>query len=178
VFAGRADARDARRAGPKIADALVIDGEQREVLTLARTLGVSAKRLLGWEPTERHEHFDADGNLTGVTVVTREAEWDDFERERLIGLAVYERGVCACGFHESVASDRENHFTFEDSTCPVCRGAARYARMQAATDERQRDDNAAPATPRPGDGRRTFIRRLSATEVVERRASRGAGSTR
>ena len=30
---------------------------------------------------ERHDHFDAEGNRTGHTIVTREAEWDDDSRQ-------------------------------------------------------------------------------------------------
>lgn len=38
-----------------------------------------------------HEHFDAAGNLTGTTVVTRESEWDDSARGRAMQLAEHER---------------------------------------------------------------------------------------
>lgn len=48
-------------------------------------------------PTEVHEHYDADGNYTGKTVVTRESEWDDETRERALNLTAYDESLCACG---------------------------------------------------------------------------------
>jgi hypothetical protein len=48
-------------------------------------------------PTEVHEHFDADGVLTGTTVVTRESAWDDTTRQRAIDLYRYENDLCRCG---------------------------------------------------------------------------------
>jgi hypothetical protein len=109
--------------------------------------------------------------------VTREAEWTDAERLRMLSLAEYERGVCDCGLHESLASDAANHFTFETRTCPVCRGIDRFARIQGAADEsvrKQRGDNAPPGTPDPADGRRLFVKQLSPGEVDEIRSRRGA----
>lgn len=124
---------------------------------------------MGWEPEERHEHYDADGNLTGYTVVTREAEWDDRQRERMLALAYYERGVCDCGFHESVATDRANTFTFETKVCPLCRASAKMNRIQASADEtadNQLGEKAPPGAPRAADGRRTFLRQLTPLEVA------------
>lgn len=48
-------------------------------------------------PTEVHEHFDADGNPTGHTVVTRESPWDDTSRDRALALHAYETDMCKCG---------------------------------------------------------------------------------
>lgn len=44
-----------------------------------------------------HEHFDAAGNKTGHTVVTRESLWDDSSRARAMRLHDYERSICTCG---------------------------------------------------------------------------------
>lgn len=49
---------------------------------------MSLRRFDGDEPAERHEHYDAEGNLTGVTVVTREPEWDERARTEALA-AVY-----------------------------------------------------------------------------------------
>lgn len=133
---------------------------------------MSERRLLGWEPEERHEHHDAEGNLTGFTVVVREPEWDDLERDKLLALAEYEAGVCECGYHESLTGDRDNFFTFETKTCPVCKGSEQHRRMQEEADKRATVEGMPPSAPRPGDGRRTFVRRLSPTEVEERRSRR------
>lgn len=44
-----------------------------------------------------HEHYDAEGKLTGTTVITRESEWDDETRDRVLLLAGYEDTLCRCG---------------------------------------------------------------------------------
>lgn len=182
----RADARGGRCAGPKrIAAGYVRNVAERDRADLARTLGISIKRLLGWEPAERHEHFDANGVLTGFTVVTREPEWDDAERDRMLALAVYEAGVCTCGYHVSLTSDLDNTFTFEDRKCNVCAGIKRYGRLQSAQDE-QADKELGPSPPphaaRAGDGRHTGVRMLTALEAAERREQlehrRGQGEPR
>lgn len=155
-----------------MAERLVREPAERARLDLARRLGISPRRLLGWEPAERHEQYDADGNLVGFTVVVREPEWSDDDRNRLLALGLYEDGVCDCGFHESVATDMTNHFTFENRTCPLCRGGARWARMQAADDDTQRKahgENPPPGTPDPADGRRTYTKLLSPAEVEQMR---------
>lgn len=155
--------------GAKIAEGLVGAPDERDRLSLARSLGISEKRLLGWEPEERHEHYDAEGNLTGFTIVTREVEWDDRQRARMEALSIYERGVCSCGFHESLTNDKANAFTFEVKTCPVCRGAAKFDRIQQHSDEQSDKtlgDNPPPGLSRSADGRRTFIRQMSPLEVA------------
>lgn len=88
-----------------------------------------------------------------------------------MALRHFQGGVCACGIHQSLTADKANVFTFEKQTCPVCKGLAQYQRVLAAED-RSADDkvkDAPPATPRPSDGRRLFVRQLSAMEVAARR---------
>ncbi|GHJ59130.1 hypothetical protein NOK12_16480 [Nocardioides sp. OK12] len=170
---GGPDARGAWCEGAgKIAEDLVGDPRHVSRLRLARSLGVSERTLLGWVPEERHEHYDPEGNLTGYTVVVREAEWDDLERDKMLGLDEYEAGICACGFHQSLADDRENFFTFETRTCSVCKGQAQFSRQQHDADQRATPEDASPASPRPGDGRHTYTRRMSPSEVEERRSRR------
>ena len=92
--------------------------------------------------------------------VTREPEWDDAERNQMLALDAYERGVCACGFHESLIDPTTLHVTFEDRVCPVCAGAAQYGRVLSARDEefsKALGKDASPREKRPADGRRTFI---------------------
>lgn len=113
--------------------------------------------------------------MTGWTVVTRETEWDDRQRDRLLALGLYESGVCECGFHRKVASDTDNLFTFQTETCPVCRGVARMSRMQEREDEEEAKrlgEKPAPSTPRLADGRRTFVRQLPPAEAAEMRAQK------
>lgn len=94
----------------------------------------------------------------------------------MLGLSLYEAGVCECGHHSSLTNDTDNVFTFEDRRCNVCAGVARYARLQAKQDEqadKSLGDNPAPHASRAADGRRTFIRQMSPLEIAERRESRG-----
>jgi hypothetical protein len=156
-----------------MAERLVRQPGERARLKLAERLGVSYRRLHGWEPTERHEHFGADGNLTGWTVVTREPEWDDAERNRLLALAQYEAECHDCGFHWSVLDDPGNVFMPEFKTCPVCRGATRFSRIQDNADKAMREQNKDnPIAPDPADGRNLFMRQLSADEAAAMREGR------
>lgn len=94
----------------------------------------------------------------------------------MLGLAIYESGICECGHHSSLTHNLENVFTFEDDRCPVCAGVARYARLRAKQDEaadKALGENPAPHMARAADGRRTFVRQMSPLEVAERRESRG-----
>lgn len=91
----------------------------------------------------------------------------------MLALEVYERGICACGFHEDLTDPERHFYTLETKTCPVCAGLAKYGRVQHEADERVRKarGESAPVTePDPADGRRTFIRPLSPAEVEKRRA--------
>lgn len=109
-------------------------------------------------------------------VVETEPEWDDDERTQMRGLVAFEAGVCKCGFHSSLTSDKSNYFTFEDRRCPVCAAADRQGRIQNAADDAAKKaagENPPPGSPLPGDGRLTYIRRMSEAEVAERRARRG-----
>lgn len=162
---------------PKIIERLVRDKGLRDELTTARALGISRKRLLGWESTETQEYvyeydvYGRRGKLLEVITV-REPEWDDESRAEMLALADYEAGICACGFHESVAKDQaNNHFGFEVDQCPVCAGRAQYARLQskedAEEDDRLEKVEAAPTDPRPADGRRVFMRMTPAGSVAE-----------
>lgn len=92
----------------------------------------------------------------------------------MIGLARFEAKVCDCGFHEALARDPGNHFTFDVDACPVCKGAAQYGRVLAASDEQARKalgENRPPATPDPADGRRVLTRLMAADEVAARRTN-------
>lgn len=104
--------------------------------------------------------------MASVTA-TREPEWDDAERDQMLALQAYERGVCECGFHESQIDPAKLFVTFEDRVCPVCAGADVHARVKLANDGDT--SKASPKEPRPADGRRTYIRRLSPEEVENAR---------
>lgn len=100
----------------------------------------------------------------------------------MLALGRYQARICRCGFHESLTADPANHFTFDVRVCPVCRGAAQFARTQDAADARHRKthsrDNEAAPGPDPADGRRMFTRLLSPQEAATRRNSPVGGATR
>lgn len=77
-------------------------------------------------PSEVHEHFDADGTLTGTTVVTRESAWDEESRERALALQVYEAGICGCGCNQPVgeAYDPKQPYKVSSFTCNAGRAIA------------------------------------------------------
>lgn len=57
-------------------------------------MGISPKRLLGWEPRTFY-HYDDDGRLVSSTV---EPEWDEEQRGWLFALDDYEADLCdGCG---------------------------------------------------------------------------------
>jgi hypothetical protein len=68
-------------------------------------------------PAETHEHYDADGVLTGTTVVQRESEWTDLARERALALGVWEASRCgSCGNYGTLVMlpSETRHVTWED----------------------------------------------------------------
>ena len=81
------------------------------------------RRFLGWESTERHEHFDTEGNPTGVTIVTRESEWDDEARMQAFEAWEYERLTRRCGHHPATAFDATHGRLVEHQrlVCEDCR---------------------------------------------------------
>jgi hypothetical protein len=94
------------------------------------------------------------------------------------GLAAYERGICDCGFHESLTGDKANHFTFGTRTCPVCAGWDRYKRILGAQDEKMRaplGENPPANRVDPADGRRDFPRLQTPAEVEAEAAKRRQG---
>lgn len=161
-----------------MAERLAKQPQEVERLRLARSLGQSYKRLHGWEPRRTQRGYDREGQRVALAdaweiVVETEPEWDDEERGRMLSLGRYENGVHECGFHTSIANDPTIHFTFEDDTCILCRGAAQYARIQEANDKQIRKshgENPPPGTPDPADGRTTRARIMSPAEVEARRA--------
>lgn len=105
--------------------------------------------------------------------MTHEPEWDDEQREAMLGLRIYQGGVCSgCGFHHSVTANKANLFAPEDRFCNVCKGVAQWTRVQHKHDEAQvarLGDRPSPMATRPTDGRTTVIRRLSPLEAEARK---------
>ena len=152
-----------------MAERLVGLPRERDVLRLAERLKTSERRILGWEPQERHEHYDiVDGEpvLTGVTIVTREPEWDDLTRTRHLALAEYDAGVHdVCGLHESIAST-DPRWLLETRTCPVC--ADMEAALRARDEiEREEEKDYPESERRLSDGRTTSLRLRTPVELAQ-----------
>jgi hypothetical protein len=163
-----------------MAERLVGQPQEVERLRLALRIGISYKRLHGWEPSTVQRGYDRDGNRVALAeaweVVTEvESEWDDQERSRFIALGAYEADICKCGFHKSLTSDKRNHFTFVEERCPVCAGVDKYDRIQQERDstyEKSLGDSPMPGAQRPADGRSTFTKRMTVAEVAAARADK------
>lgn len=101
-----------------------------------------------------------------------EPEWDDETRNLAEGLDMHERQSCpGCGLHESITSDPDAAFTFEERTCPVCQGQDGYARILAERDNKwhEHNQNVSAAARQPSDGRMVFMRPMSPDEVEARK---------
>lgn len=102
----------------------------RAEVTAARTLGISYKRLLGWEPTTVYEYDEA-----GRMVTSRpEVEWDDTEREWMLALAEWEATeVCPmCGWPKDVCQARESENALEVPPPTRCHVVTAIRRAQEA----------------------------------------------
>ena len=101
------------------------------------------------------------------TVVTREIEWDDLEREKMAALVQYRSEICDCGLHRSVA-DEDPDLELTRRQCPVCAGIARGMREIHSQDERDVEalgKTPAPNAERPGDGRSFGLRSKVSPEI-------------
>lgn len=127
---------------------------------------MTPREFLGWVPAERHVHYDADGNQAGYTIVERESRIDDSDRAELLALAQHDAEVGPCGYHPLIASDPTNTFTPETQVCPVCAAMDLWNRVLNEQDNVPHD---APAkTPRPSDGRHSYMRMLTPEQAAAR----------
>lgn len=90
----------------------------------------------------------------------------------MLGLAIYEAGVCRCGWHTRLTTDPQVDFGLEyGEPCQVCAAFARNARSEQHADDQIRKkigDN--PLAPHPGDGRRVLAQ-LKPPRVGQSRVS-------
>lgn len=94
------------------------------------------------------------------TVVTRDAEWDDLERDKMHALTEYEAEICACGLHRSVA-DQDPNMATTIRVCPICAGQDQALRVLHAKDDaivKALGEKPAPSAPLPTDGRTLGLR--------------------
>ena len=117
---------------------------------------------MGRVPEERHTHYDADGNMTGWTVVEREPYWLPSDYSGIEALREYRSQTCSRGHHEFYRQhEADLHLTFAQKTCWICKAIDQHDRGQQAADERFEKglgEKPSPIAPRPADGRETFIR--------------------
>lgn len=120
---------------PFLARRLVDSPELRTKVEAAYNLGISVKRLDGWEPVEVSEHeYDDDGRLIR-TVTRREAEWDDHERAWMDAWLLYRSNVHdACGHYLPDSTAGEDDWVADKPIrCHACTArAAAYKRIEAA----------------------------------------------
>lgn len=148
---------------------IIRDGGFRDRLIQARSLGISERRFLGWEPTEVHEHEYDDAGRLVRTIVTRESEWDDAERAKALALTTYEQGICGgCGLHHDIAKDGPRLGLIE-KVCPVCVDLASGGRQMNERYEetlRLMGKNPPASARRPTDGL-TLTYRIKPTDSQE-----------
>jgi hypothetical protein len=99
---------------------------------------VSPRRLDGWEPVETHRHYDPDGVLTGVTVVTRDPEWDEQAAADAESLTELDAMTLHCGHAQSDALNDQLVHDVESFECGKCR-ALRLGRDQYDKTHKNRD---------------------------------------
>lgn len=95
-------------------------------------------------PREVHEHYTlttegdpTTGVLTGITVITRESEWDDDTRERALALYEYENSMCGCGCGRPASETREKTpYVIHEATCYAGRALDQHRRTER---ERHKD---------------------------------------
>lgn len=93
----------------------------------------------GWEPTETHKHYDPDGTLTGVTVVTRDPEWDEQTAADAESLTELDAMTLHCGHVQADALNDQLVHDVESFECGKCR-ALRLGRDQYHKTHKNRDD--------------------------------------
>ena len=74
---------------------------------------------MGREPVERHEHFDSDGVLTGVTVVRRDPEFTPEGVALLLASRRKSAEQFSHGIPLAEAMDPANQFAFEGQKAPT-----------------------------------------------------------
>lgn len=96
-------------------------------------MGVAPSRLLGRVPAEWHEHFDADGVRTGVTVVHREPEFTVSDWQLLVASGRLELELGPYGIPYDEALNPASQFAYEAPEKPVTNWA-----VKAAEDAKER----------------------------------------
>lgn len=96
---------------------------------------MTPRELDGWAQEEVHEHFDAAGNKTGWTVVTREPRVSPSDREQMFALDDYESSLCGCGCGQPLAEAMDKNRAFK-VRAHKCRAKAAIDRVQRQAREK------------------------------------------
>jgi hypothetical protein len=119
---------------------------KRRQLEAAIDHGVSLSKYLGREPSERHDHFDADGNLTGYTIVTRESEFTDSDRDHVAALAEVRANECPkCGGPLDQTTDAHVAWKVEYDECNRCETVAYTQARDSGDSDSEARKQARPA---------------------------------
>lgn len=102
----------------------------RAEVELAERLGISYKRLQGWEPRTTYEYDDGGR----ITASYPEVEWDETERAWMLALAAWRaRHVCGlCGMPREVCQDPDAEFALEVALPTRCHVTTAILRAKAA----------------------------------------------
>lgn len=107
-----------------------------------------------------------------------EPEWDDAERDKMLGLELYEAQLCGtCGVHPSRATS-DHIYDVTPERCLVCEGLAVRHRQYALADSKEeealkaRPEDERASIRRDADGRKLFLREVSAEEAARLVAER------
>lgn len=106
---------------------LAADGDFRREVEAAERLGISHRRLSGWEPITRYAYDDSGRLIESAP----EPEWTDFERSLMVALEVYrtETTCHLCGLPKSICRDSKNERAF-DAGYERCFASASIMRLQ------------------------------------------------
>lgn len=107
-------------------------------------MGVSLKRLWGWEPREFTE-FVYDGDRLVGSVSRQETEFDREQVALLMAHQLLEADRGPHGFPMSVATDPDNQFKFRASEAPTVDWAAATVHHAQETYYKRYDKPGAPA---------------------------------
>lgn len=115
--------------------------------------------FLGAPSTERHDHHDADGNLTGHTIVTRDSDWDEDSRQAAFALHEDKTDRCPdCGQLIEECSDPSVDYYPQLARC--YHTAARLRAARAYEKKHEKDVPLEGSMALPTDGTSVWVSRL------------------
>jgi hypothetical protein len=117
-----------------LVDRIASDPGLRQILTVARSWGVSPRRFLqGWEPTRTVVFERNDAREIVTARITSESEWDEDSRQLVLAFAEYEARLCPnCGGDQNETTDKENDGRYQ-VTKTLCYRCVDLAIMQQAS---------------------------------------------